>query len=545
MSGSKQAQIIAIYDISGIQSYIFATNKLKEAIGASQIVHDVLYKKLPEKLGNKELEWQNEAYPTLDIADNKDGNIIYIGGGNAVVVYPDVPNMNKVTRKLQEELFKETRGQLRLCYASTEIKDASEYYELESKLRANLTQYKATTPPILPIRGFSIGSDDNETNDSNQLLFLKNNDALIGSYARCKKVEVMRETKEKIKKEIRSGQRAYLEADEFEVYRENGVKSFVGVIHIDGNTIGKKIQEFVKNLDGTLTEQLQKMRKLALEINQLYQTVLKATIEEIFKEEISKHKGEPDYTLPIRTIIADGDDITVIIKAELALSFTKVFLEKLKDGVKENDSILKVEQFPLSAGAGIAFVHDKFPFSVAYDIAEQLCRSAKKRGRYYQETKDFLSSPSSIDFQVIFSGITTNIMHYRKKNYIVPYGNNGELYSLIRRPYLLLEDKGDALSIDNFIDGLNKIKQSNIANNKLEALRHAYAESDNATTYIFNQIDSRQKEVDSFLPTEVFEVINGLDWFDDTEENHVTKVANYFDLLDMMNFYSSGGGDNV
>ena len=100
------------------------------------------------------------------------------------------------------------------------------------------------------------------------------------------------------------------------------------------------------------------------------------------------------------------------------------------------------------------------------------------------------------------------------------------------------------MSIDNFIDSLNKIKQSNIANNKLEALRHAYAESDNATIYIFNQIVSRQKETDSLLLTEAFEAVNGLDWFDNTPENPVTKVANYFDLLDMMNFYSNGGGDN-
>ena len=548
MNRREQAKIIAIYDISGIQSYIFATNKLKEAVGASQIVHNILYKKLPEKLKDGELDWQGETYPTLDIADNKKGNIIYIGGGNAVVVYPNSTSMEEVTRELQEELFKETRGQLRLCYASREITDDRNYCELESDLRMKLTQYKAGTPPILPVRGFSIGSDDNETNESNQLFLLKNKkDVLIGSYARCKKVEIMLETKEKMKEEVRNKRKVYLEADEFELYREEGAKSFIGVIHIDGNTMGKKIQEFVRTLDGNLNEQLQKMRKLSIEINNLYRAVLDETIEEIFRKEISKYKEcceEQGNILPIRTIIADGDDITVIIKAELALTFTKVFLEKLKDGIKKEGSILKEKQFPLSAGAGIAFVQDKFPFSVAYDIAEQLCRSAKKRGRDYKKIKDLPSPPSSIDFQVIFSGITTNIMYYRKKNYIIPYENKGELYSMIRRPYLLLDDTDNALSIDNFIDSLNKIKQSNIANNKLEALRHAYAESDNATIYIFNQIVSRQKETDSLLLTEAFEAVNGLDWFDNTPENPVTKVANYFDLLDMMNFYSNGGGDN-
>ena len=44
-------QCIAIYDISGIQSFIFSTNKLREMVGGSKIVHKILFELLPKKLG--------------------------------------------------------------------------------------------------------------------------------------------------------------------------------------------------------------------------------------------------------------------------------------------------------------------------------------------------------------------------------------------------------------------------------------------------------------------------------------------------------------
>ena len=35
--------ILSLYDISGIQAYLFGTNRLKEILGASQLVHDALH----------------------------------------------------------------------------------------------------------------------------------------------------------------------------------------------------------------------------------------------------------------------------------------------------------------------------------------------------------------------------------------------------------------------------------------------------------------------------------------------------------------------
>ena len=39
---------LAIFDLSGIQKFIFATNKMKEIIGGSTVVHNALFEELPK-----------------------------------------------------------------------------------------------------------------------------------------------------------------------------------------------------------------------------------------------------------------------------------------------------------------------------------------------------------------------------------------------------------------------------------------------------------------------------------------------------------------
>ena len=95
--------ILAIYDITGIQDFIFSTPKLKEIIGASKLVENILEKYLPDILSdigkNESLNivqnWRPIApeQPAPDFAMHVDSTIdaevLYIGGGNARVAYKD------------------------------------------------------------------------------------------------------------------------------------------------------------------------------------------------------------------------------------------------------------------------------------------------------------------------------------------------------------------------------------------------------------------------------------------------------------------------
>ncbi len=524
-------QYIAIYDISGIQSFIFATNKLREMAGGSEIVHRALFEFIPEKLGYGESSWQDEKF--LNVSDGgRQGNIIYIGGGNALVLFKNKATYKTVTIDLQKEIFELSGGGIRLCHAAIEAPDldgnGSFVDDIQRPLMQELTLYKQKKPPIQTVRGFAFGAQDTETQEPLICVAKKGeqvwrsekessaSSVLYASYSRYKKDQIFYESKNKEKSPDSIKQ--YF-ADNFEQFRDKDEKSFVAVVHIDGNTMGKQIINFANGLKATpLTNQLIKMRSLSKEIASVYTNSLKETVNEIFKNEIANmKKNSGNGTIPYREILADGDDITIIIKANKALQFCETFVKKLEEEKKlENYSIL--QDFHLSVGIGIAFVHDKFPFSTAYDIAEQLCKNAKKRGLEYpipaNSTGHSLTlTYSSMDFQIVKSGMTTDVKTFRENNYILPDGKQ-----LHVRPYIY--NSGD-YAHQHLIDTYKEL--SKISKNKLRDLYYAYSCNESEVDYVIQMIKARTR-----VELEAWEKIDNCNF------------ARYFDVLDIFDYYDGG-----
>ncbi|MFS9449777.1 hypothetical protein QM360_06100 [Streptococcus cristatus] len=288
--------------------------------------------------------------------------------------------------------------------------------------------------------------------------------------------------------------------------------------------MGKQIINFAnKNQEEkTLFEQLKAMRELSKEISKIYRDTLDNTVNEIFKKEIETEKAyraaqQLTKNIPYREIISDGDDITVIIKSNKALQFCDLFVKTLE---KEYGNYLHLKDFHISVGIGIAFVHDKFPFSTAYDIAEQLCKNAKKRGLEYPFSKNNIDvTHSSMDFQIIKSGMTTDIKNFRASNYYLDK-NNQEPKCLLRRPYLYIkENVPKEYTYTNFIDTYEELVNLGIANNKLKALQHAYATSEMEIDYVIQMIKARKKcELQPWMGNK----------------------ATYFDILDVWDYLKGG-----
>ena len=91
-----------------------------------------------------------------------------------------------------------------------------------------------------------------------------------------------------------------------------------------------------------------------------------------------------DSIYPIRPVILGGDDLTVIIRADLALDFTVEFLNAFERQTKEQFEFLakyyQVEGFEngITACAGIAYIKEKYPFHYGVHLADLLTGKAKK-----------------------------------------------------------------------------------------------------------------------------------------------------------------------
>ena len=87
--------VLAMYDVRGIQAYIFRTNKVKDIIGASTLVDNIIQKafsKASEKVFG-------EAKEQVVIEEIKEDNIIYWRDENEVHHVPK--------RSLEEVLIKQ------------------------------------------------------------------------------------------------------------------------------------------------------------------------------------------------------------------------------------------------------------------------------------------------------------------------------------------------------------------------------------------------------------------------------------------------------
>lgn len=496
--------VLALYDLSGIQKFIFSTNKVKEIIGASIVISKALFENIPQMLGEDTNEWKTKKF-SFNSGDKK--KIVYIGGGNALLMFDNFETEKEFSNQLSETVFLQSGGAIRLCGAAVEVNEGETLAENQRRLREELDKCKKASGNILPSVGISVTAQDN--NNFEPLVLYGNNAMTRTQHAKLKTSN----EKAEFLDSLRPSENVEF-ATVFDTEKESDKKSFIAVIHIDGNTMGNLIREFVEGQNGDIITALDNMRKLSVTISSLYRDTLRETLREVYN-------GQTGEIL-FRPIIADGDDITVMIKSQKAFEFTEKFIKKLAEG-KKIFREMHIDFSP-TAAAGIAFVKAKFPFSTAYNIAEACCKNAK--GMTLKRLNLNGTTKNSIDFQVCYSDMSGDLASYREKNYI----KDG--CSLIKRPYIFFDD-GD-YSYEKFKDlceTLEKAMGKGIARSKLKGLRNSYGVDKIAAENYGRYIKAHAEKNEPI--TEMLS--NPFD------ESGRAKFFDYFDIMDIV--YKEAGKD--
>lgn len=141
----------------------------------------------------------------------------------------------------------------------------------------------------------------------------------------------------------------------------------VGFIHADLSGLG---EAFANAGSKTAAENL----ALGQKIEEAIVSAIVAANDEILRSQ-SSDIGEFHHIVPARPLVIGGDDITLIVRADLALPFAARFLELIEKTTKN------VVLGGLSAGAGVAIAHHSLPFLTLNALAESLCTFAKKRAK--------------------------------------------------------------------------------------------------------------------------------------------------------------------
>ena len=337
--------VLAILEVSQKQAYIFGSKRLMENVNRSEIIRYVT------DVPPDEESFIKEAYPAFD----RDKNLVYSGGGHTILQFDSeeeaVAMVKAVTRRAYMDYGLELFAKVEKC-------DPTRPGESITNLIKALEKKKSLRLSSFHRLGIGLEKEPEDNPEYGKIVV---EDPYKMKHPRDIGLILQQKGKEK---------------------KEN----FYAVVHIDGNSMGAKSQEVTDKAGDDWEECRRLHQKFSKGIDDAFQNALKATILEVERWQTSGLLKEPlgfDDTgefHPIRKVISAGDDICFIVPAKIALRCAEFFLKWLDKNGKIDIERSNGEyiRFKLSACAGIAMVHEKYPFYRAYQMSEALCSSAKK-----------------------------------------------------------------------------------------------------------------------------------------------------------------------
>lgn len=536
-----QKRTLAMYDVRGIQEYIFRTEKVKDAIGASKIIEDIIYRAMKKAIkhlendgvpASSDLKWYDEnGVRTYSTEQEKDIQVLYIGGGNAFFTFRDEELCVKINKYMSKYVIDQTYS---LQLAVSMIECTGDYKEDYQNIFQKMNEVKENMVVSRPLGALPIMKRDVKTGYP---VLEKDANADIEE-ARHKKSEEW-------------NVRKYVDVKEkiFDNYiTEKGLDSTLAVVHIDGNNMGLRIRGQLEGITD-YNEAVMTMRRISYRINHAYKKVF-----DQMKNYFDKGKEKKS----VLKIIVAGDDVTYVCNGRIAIDTVEYFAKEIvhytmdgkkKDAVKDGSYGYPLEKetdgkkligMGFSVCAGIAYINSHFPFYAGYEVAEACCESAKSRAK--QEcyrgyaTEDHGGKRNRIgnwvDFQICKNIQAQNLQGMRAKEYRTSHGEN-----LMLRPYFI-RTEGDfgieqavepEITLDHFKKAVLHFRNSgNMPRTFAKQLRNTYPQGEFRMELLYNFLKSRNWK----LP-------------DGQEELYINyrgdKTARWYDALEMFDYYLISG----
>lgn len=568
---------LVMYEISQKQKYIFKTNRLIENIGASTIIRQ-LTEEPHTFLKEYNVELPQE-YSKI------------VGGGNATYIFDSTNEAMKFAKSLTKavlqhfpgvELFlvqREVDWQKEIIYDQLMDEKNEEWlegtlsilrHELEKKKNQRRHAVQQISWGIQQICSASGLPADAEGWDQDEQKIVPRSKELVvkekhGQSTRdddfskkyLSRINSLKNLPANVSK------LAFLEQKHFEmVFGEENQseerKSYVAIVHIDGNAMGKKVGSFKSQKFTCNDKYIEEYAKFTKDIDGAYTKAMICTIEHIMNDYplwAEKIYGTPDKEdhdnlykkmaniVPLRPIVASGDDICFITYGQLGIEAARVFIQYLQN----QSIIINKKKQNLEACAGVAIVRHKFPFWLAYELAEKLCANAKKRLSIdacqwsklgYGNKKDPFDT-SLIDWHIVTAGdLQTDIAQIRQ----TVYQNADDSY-LTNRPYYLQRNSDkywhEANYMSSFLTSIDMIENptnfqlDEQARSKWKALREIYHQGKQAIRLwqVQNQFDIGPNQL--FIPLKNFDAY-GLSKKKERKEDY---VAYFYDALEIMDYF--------
>lgn len=494
-----------LIDTVSIQPYVFGSNKLRENIGASYLVGDVLYKQvLPSVLGvapdaSEFTAWHRETTTIAMLNPNPpEWEIAYEGGGNALVLFRDHVAAKAFVKAFSKAVLLNFPG-MRVAMGLVEDIGQEELKSAFGSLRARLEDALGKAKHLGHTSNvFSKSGIVEDCPRSNEAATVEGEKGIwIGLGTQVKEAAAAKaQNHARTQYPAFAGTR-FAFTEELELFGQPEDKGYVAIVHIDGNGIGERFQQCAS---------LPELRNLSILVSNVAQEAMKETIDHLvallpekspLREEFDLEMEDGKHFLPLRPLLIGGDDVVYVCEGRLGIYTAQRYIESFCNKMNKDTT-----KQPVAACAGVAIVKTKYPFYRAYEWAEELMRKAKEKSRG--------NNYSWLAFLVSASGF------------------NGELEDILAEQYQIGEDqlyggpyslKGGPNPIGDLLKGIHHFA-AQWPRNKVMDLRDVLVKSKSERDYFMVTLKSRNLE----LPDEPIDIKS-------------PPLGKYMDMIELLPFH--------
>lgn len=406
---------LVLIETASNQGYIFATNRLREQVGGSEIIRRIgtrfvleavaresgrrsLYDDDPKILAQNLTDPQ--ANPPITHGGGPGVEVIVATSGKALLLVKQAQLGRAIVSAVTERTLREAPGAVVRGVVGTEFvfgaadelhRQLKDVHDQIEPLRRSLPAPEARFPMLPVLRPcdssglpasriflYGRGREDEDKDaprpDDCSAPVAAKREARLDRWMRFKDFEEAH---------------GHPLARDIERLEDLGC-DWLGYVHADGNGLGQIFLNFHEHRQRAARPEgaqayVEDYRALSLALDQCTEKAFLAGLEHF---EAGWYSRARKRVLPIAPLILGGDDLTVVCDGARAIRFAATFLQEFeeqtgKSGDTFGDVLPAIGKAAtgtpgLSACAGVAIVKPHFPAHRAYELAEALVRSAKE-----------------------------------------------------------------------------------------------------------------------------------------------------------------------
>jgi hypothetical protein len=445
-------QWLVSFDTDRIKDYIFATDKLRELRGASQLLNDL----------NHELTW--ETIQTICPESIK----IYFAGGSGALLVPSEEKAHEIIAAV-ENLYQQKTYSASITGTCIPLSPATETSGFgqrmqiaalklrevkDNKARRALAAVEPYMQPCTACQRYPA------------TCISESQPICESCHAKREREQNRRMVEVDKRREDPKAPRVANDLTELgELARPSG---YIGFIYADGNNMGDYLEMF---------DSLQKYQKFAEGLDQLVQDSVKNAAG------YYSARGKENIQ-PYEALLIGGDDLMIVTTADVALYTALEIAKRFEQGSRSLKQEMELpNDLPLTLGVGVVIAHSKFPIAAFQRLADQLLRNAKRCCATNQYAQ------SAVDYMVVTEAGSSDVNKLREdafteKTFAFSHGNRRVF--LTQRPYQLQD-------LQLLLSHLQKLKHANFPRSQLQFLYEGLFHSQLEAMYRWNKVAGRVK----------------------------------------------------